>query len=93
LTEINDPNVRARAMEIEKQVDAASREQAEELVKALVESEIDGSCFGSCDPADIRCRRCWLETPCTKLEAKFQVWSKEDEDGDSEVSKVSEQED
>lgn len=79
LHEINNPELRRRAAQIEKQVDAASREQAESLVAALVEQEIEGRCFGSHDEGDIRCRRCWLEVPCTKLEARFQEWPKEDE--------------
>ena len=85
LHEINDPALRRRAVEIELQVSRAKRKQAEDLVKALTEQEIEGRCFGSHDEGDIRCRRCWLEFPCKKLEIRFQEWSKDDEAKDPEA--------
>ena len=84
LHEINNPELRRRAVEIERQVALASRKQAEDLVGALTEQEIEGRCFGSHDESDIRCRRCWLEFPCAKLEARFQEWSKEGERDEGE---------
>jgi hypothetical protein len=83
LNEISDPKVRRRSAEIEKQVNAATREQVEGLVGALTETDLNGRCFGSHDKGDIRCRRCWLEFPCTRLAARFQEWSKEDPSEDA----------
>jgi hypothetical protein len=83
LTQINNPALRRRAKEIVGQDNAASKEQAQDLVKALTDTDLDGRCFGSHEGSDVRCKRCWLEAPCERLDERFRAEWAEDEADDT----------
>ena len=77
--EINDPEARRKAKEVEARVEASDKEQALALMTELSDSEVDGRCFGTHEHDNIDCRRCWLEMPCLRLNARFRTeWGEPD---------------